>query len=111
MSNRDAAIFKIVALPLIAVLADFLSGQRMNWVKIPSLLALGWGGALLLAVGLMAMAARKDRDRLLKIFAPGLYLTIFSVLGISAIHALLATSLVYTAGTTPNGTPLMITTV
>ena len=111
MSNRDAAIFKILALPLFALLVVFLAGERMNWLKVPSLLAIGWGGALLVAIGLMAKAAQGERKRLLKIFVPGLYVTIISVLGISAIHAVLATFLVYRAGVAPNGAPLMITTV
>ncbi len=83
----------------------------MQWLKAPSLVAVAWGVALLVAIALMTRAAQKDRDRLLKIFAPGLYFTSISVLSISAIHIVLATFLVYWAGVAPDGRPVMITTL
>ena len=52
MSNRDAAIMKILVLPLIALTAASLS-SRMEWLIVPSLVAIGLGIGILLAILLM----------------------------------------------------------
>lgn len=69
--------------------------QLMNWLKY---IAIGAGAAGLLLMLLIALAgqvAKNNRILLLRLFKPLLYLTVFGVLGLIAVHGVLAMASVW----------------
>jgi Zn-dependent protease with chaperone function len=71
------------------------TNQHLNLMRTAALWAGGVGLALLLGIHLAGWAARTNRQLLLCLFKPGLYLTAVVLLGLILVHAAVAMATIY----------------